>query len=276
MLGDKVCTPRSRYDIIQSPRKRNDGHERRVAILINNNCSFKPLPLNTPLQAVAVQLWLGKWYTVSSLYIPHIVVTQNELENLINQLPEPFLLLGDMNARHHLWGEPIDNDRGNIFENLLLSSNLSLLNSNAPTHYHIQTGTHSTIDLSLTSNDCYLDFTSKVIQNLYGSDHYPIVLEMINPVNHPEPLSRYKVQKADWISFKQLTSNYSIPISTEIDEIVTDLNAYILNAADETIPKSSGRRKTPSSSLVEPEMQASLYWTKSCRESLQTQPLGPK
>ena len=257
MLGDKVCSPPSSYDIIQSPKKRNDGHERSVAILINKNCSFKPLPLNTPLQAVAVQLWLGRWYTVCSLYLPHIVVTQNELENLIDQLPEPFLLLGDMNARHHLWGEPIDNDRGKIFENLLLSSNLSLLNSNAPTHYHIQTGTHSTIDLSLTSNDCYLDFTSKVLQNLYGSDHYPIVLEMINPVNHPEPLSRYKVQKADWISFKQLTSNYSIPISTEIDEIVTDLNAYILNAADETIPKSSGRRKNP----------PLPWWNRECKQA---------
>ena len=45
--------------------------------------------------------------------------------------------------------------------------------------------------------------------------------------------------------FKHFTSNYSIPISTEINEIVTDLNAYILNAADETISKRYSRRKNP-------------------------------
>ena len=69
----------------------------------------KIIPLNTNLQAVATRLWMGKWYTVCSIYLPHIDVEKNDILNLLQQLPEPFLLLGDMNDRHHLWGEETDN-----------------------------------------------------------------------------------------------------------------------------------------------------------------------
>ena len=85
MLGDKVCSPPSSYDIIQSPKKRNDGHERSVAILINKNCSFNWCYLILHYKLLQCNSGLGGG----------IVVTQNELENLINQLPEPFLQLGE-------------------------------------------------------------------------------------------------------------------------------------------------------------------------------------
>ena len=245
MLGDKKFRPPSNYNIVQSPKKRDDGHERSVAILVNKNNNFRTVQLNTSLQAVAIKIWLGKWYTVCSIYLPHITVAQNELETLINQLPEPFLLLGDMNARHHLWGEPVDNDKGRIFENILLTSDISIINSPSPTHFHIQTGSHSTIDLSLTSNSCSLDFSHRVLENLHGSDHYPIILDMIQPENNAQPSLRYKIEKADWTTFSNLTRNYAAPDSTNIDEIVDGINSFFLECANATIPKSRGRKKKP-------------------------------
>ena len=128
-------------------------------MLINKNTNFKKLQLNTNLQAVAAKVWLNKWYTVCSLYLPHINVSEAEIVNLIDQLPKPFLLLGDMNARHSLWGEPIDNEKGKLFERLLSHQDISLLNSDNPTHFQVQTGTYTTIDLSICSDDCLLDFT---------------------------------------------------------------------------------------------------------------------
>ena len=62
--GDKILKPPSGYNIIQSQKKRDDDHERGVAVLIRNNINHKTITLNTNLQAVATRIWMGKWYTV--------------------------------------------------------------------------------------------------------------------------------------------------------------------------------------------------------------------
>ena len=107
--GDKNLNPPTGYNITQSDRKRDDYHERGVAILTRKYTNVKPIPLNTNLQAIATRVWLNKSYTVCSLYLPHIPVTKAEIQNLMNQLPKPFILVGDMNARYKQWGENVDN-----------------------------------------------------------------------------------------------------------------------------------------------------------------------
>ena len=141
----------SQYCMECNSRTRHDGHERGAALLIHRRLSYRRIPLNTSLQAVAVSLHLERTYTVCSLYLPHIAVTSASLENLLQQLPEPFLLLGDMNAHSPLWG-PLDSQtdaRGQLFTTLLHNYPISLLNNHRPTHYHVQTGSLSTVDLSL-------------------------------------------------------------------------------------------------------------------------------
>ena len=61
-----------------------------------------------------------------------------------------------------------------MLEELFLEYPISLLNDGRPTHYHVQTDTYSTIDLSICSSDCLLDFTYDVVDSLHDSDHYPI------------------------------------------------------------------------------------------------------
>ena len=53
MLGDNKFRPPSNYNIEQSSRKQDDGHDRSVVILINKNNNYKTVQLNTPLQAIA-------------------------------------------------------------------------------------------------------------------------------------------------------------------------------------------------------------------------------
>ena len=103
--GDKTLRPPSRYKIYQSNKRRDDNHERGVALLVNNKIHSEriPLALGDNVEAVAAKIWLGKYYTICSLYLsPSLQVQKSELTDLIAQLPEPFLLLGDMNARHSL------------------------------------------------------------------------------------------------------------------------------------------------------------------------------
>ncbi|GFW98614.1 hypothetical protein TNCV_2757931 [Trichonephila clavipes] len=55
------------------------------------------LPLHTSLQAVAVKIHSTSLITVCCLYLPpNTVIHQHDLNNLVDQLPAPFIILGDL------------------------------------------------------------------------------------------------------------------------------------------------------------------------------------
>ena len=67
-----------------------------VSILIWKDIPKNKININTYLQAIAVSATLHKTITICSLYIlPHNPINENELNNLIEQLPKPFILMGD-------------------------------------------------------------------------------------------------------------------------------------------------------------------------------------
>ena len=242
--------PPSGYGYFKSPRKRSDNHDRGVAVLIRKDTHHKPLPLNTVLQAVAARLWMGKWYTVCSLYLPHLPLQLTDLEHLINQLPPPFLLLGDMNARSALWEEPTTrtDQRGRIVESLLTRTDVALLNTaGVKTHADMGRGVETTIDLALCSPQCLVDFSHEVLEDRHGSDHYPIQIRHNTPAleyNYPQ---RYKIEKADWARYRQLTrSNSDLGEEGDPEGTLLRICNKITEAADACIPRTTGsRRKIP-------------------------------
>ena len=98
-MTDTQILPPARYNVIHSTRTRADGHDRGVAILTHKEYHTQQLDLSTELQAVALKLWINKWYTICSLYLPHTAISPEDLSSLISELPTPFILLGDFNAR---------------------------------------------------------------------------------------------------------------------------------------------------------------------------------
>ena len=247
----RALNPPSGYEAIYSASRRTDDHERGVALLVNKRVNFKKLDLliNSNIEAVAARVWLGKYYTICSIYLsPSLRLQETDILNLINQLPAPYLLLGDLNARHPRWGEPISNDKGNIVEKILMEQDIALINDSDKTHYSIQHGTSTLIDLSLCSIDCFPDFLHCVNEDLHCSDHYPIKISTTTSIITGEPSFKFLVKKADWKKFKTLTANYLQPnVESSIDEEVENITSYLLNAAKESIPISSGMKnnKTP-------------------------------
>ena len=138
LSDDNIYSPRN---FTAHLKRRQDGAPHGgVAILVRKELPSTNLHLNTNLQAVAIRLQLDKLYTICSLYLPpNDPVTRQQIENLISQLPEPFLLLGDYNARHPLWGDNVTNAKGTIVESILDTTSNSLLNDGKPTHLHMQT-----------------------------------------------------------------------------------------------------------------------------------------
>ena len=244
--GDKTLLPPSRYKIYQSNKRRNDNHERGVALLVNNKIHSERIALNLSIniEAVAARVWLGKYYTICSIYLsPSLRVRKDELKDLIAQLPEPFLLLGDMNARHSLWGEPTSNAKGDIFEQLLTEEDIVLLNDQHKTHYSMQNNTSTLIDLSISSASACLDFNTTVVECRHGSDHHPVILNKTSIPEISEPSLRFKTEKADWVKYDQLTKDYvQEDPTTNIDEKVAHLTQFILEAAKSAIPISYGRK----------------------------------
>ena len=83
------------YDYIHDTRERTSGW---VSILIRKDIPHNKINFNTYLQAITVSVTLHKTITIYSLYIsPHDSINENELNYLIEQLPKPFIFMGDFN-----------------------------------------------------------------------------------------------------------------------------------------------------------------------------------
>ncbi|GFX95438.1 putative RNA-directed DNA polymerase from transposon X-element [Trichonephila clavipes] len=94
-----------------------------VCIFTSLDVPSSALPLHTSLQAVAVRIHSTSLITVCCLYFPpNTVIHQHDLTNLVDQLPAPFVILGDFNGHSTLWGSAKTNPRGRQIEHDLYNS----------------------------------------------------------------------------------------------------------------------------------------------------------
>ena len=73
----------------------NDKASGGVAVIVNNSVPHHSVKLDSTLQAVAVSISLSKTVTLCSVYLPpSSPIDARKLDNLINQLPKSFILMG--------------------------------------------------------------------------------------------------------------------------------------------------------------------------------------
>ncbi|GBN90348.1 hypothetical protein AVEN_171825-1 [Araneus ventricosus] len=217
-----------------------------VAILAATDIPTIPVTLNTNLQAVAIRIQTHSLITVCSLYLPPSeCVSQTDLNNLIHQLPSPFIISGDLNGYSSFWGSSDSNSRGLQIEQFIADHNLCLLNSDEKTHFHLPTRTFHSVDLGICSPPL-LPFLSLTVDNdLYNSDHFPLILtdSRHNPTSHFHP-PKYIFNAANWQKFPSLANiNSDIIKSSTIDQAIDYVVNVIIEAADNSIPKTSGMRR---------------------------------
>ena len=78
-----------------------------VPILVNENIPQSKITLNTNLQTVVVKDIAHKTTTLCSVYLPphnHFHFNPKDIQDLIYQLPSPFIVMGEFNGRYTLWG----------------------------------------------------------------------------------------------------------------------------------------------------------------------------
>ncbi|GFN89043.1 RNA-directed DNA polymerase from mobile element jockey [Plakobranchus ocellatus] len=125
-LGEGQLPPQG-YTLLL-PQGGSPGGE--AALLIRNGTRFSEIDLKTGLYAAAATISLEKTLTVCSLYLPpNSQVSKLSLAELFEQLPKPFLVLGDFNAHSPVWGDSCRDGRGRMLEEFTAENDLIILNS---------------------------------------------------------------------------------------------------------------------------------------------------
>ena len=225
--------------------------------MVHTTLQYTRVQLFTTLEAVAVTVNSNKQYTICSIYLsPNSNIHRNEIKDLLEQLPRPFLLLGDFNAKHPMWDLTNKDDaRGRMVAGLLTDEALGLLGQGEPTHYHIQTNKLSTIDLSLCSIESLREFEHEVDSDLHGSDHFPIHLKSYAYIPQQQA-PRWVKRRADWQQFTSKTEKICEIPDCQPMEFYSSIENVILKGANETIPKSDGYYK----------MCPVPWWNSNCEE----------
>ena len=234
-----------------------------AAILIANNVPHSRVALNTTINCVAVRLKIEHTQvTALSIYIPpqdRHTPSARELEGLVNQLPPPVLIMGDINAEHVSWSQNTniqETTRSRLIDTLLNSHNLTVLNTGVPTRLNTR-GQDRAIDLTCCSNTIHTLFEWEIESDPGPSDHYKITITL-----SPGALRRTKthtpgwsLKRADWTKFED-TVNLALD-STAHPDISVILGA-ISSAAQTSVPKSKGPRRKASAP----------WWTPACNHAI--------
>jgi hypothetical protein len=101
------------YDRLAGDRVNGD-----TAIFVWDSVHYYVVLLQRTIQTVPVQLFIValKFIICSVSLPPHTVVTLADLQDFLSQLSAHLLLLGDLNARHHVWGSVDEGKRGQVMD----------------------------------------------------------------------------------------------------------------------------------------------------------------
>lgn len=217
-----------------------DTRKQGIGILIKNNLPHTVTYFNNAILAIAIKINITSPVTIINIYIPPSQsFSLHELTSILNSQNTPILLVGDVNAWSTLWGSKTSNKRGKIFEDLILDSDLIVLNHNSPTHF----STHKTftnVDISLCSAQLAPFCSWSILDSLCGSDHFPIItsLQTNLPTKQSYPV-KYLADRADWEKFKtecELTLT-KVPASSNINKEAAIILKAIRGAANKSMPR---------------------------------------
>ena len=86
-----------------------------ASTFVKSSFPQRKIDLQTKLQATAVSVTLDREITICSVYIPpSFSLKLQHLDNLLQQLPSLYIILGDFNGHNILWGGQNNDSRGEL------------------------------------------------------------------------------------------------------------------------------------------------------------------
>ena len=85
-----------------------------------------------------------------------------------------------------LCGSDHCDSRGRLFEEVFDDLNLCILHDGSSTCCHPASGTKSMLDLSVADPSLFIDLTWTVVDDLHGSDHFPVLVQFSQAEKSPK------------------------------------------------------------------------------------------
>ena len=152
--------------------------------------------------------------SIVSLYIPFKNINDaNILEGitgLLSQLSSPVILLGDLNASHHSWGNKYNSNRGNILQEVFYHHNITPIPNSEITRICPNRGTGNTLEHCVMPCSMLSNFNLEIVPDGHGSDHFPLLIYSDMHVHNPSTKTRWKLGEADW-DLSQMNLTQLIP-----------------------------------------------------------------
>ena len=170
-----------------------------VSILVKKDITHQQINIDSELQVITVKTTLHKPVNICSLYVPtHDPINDQKLNKPIEQISKPHILQGDLNSHNTIWGCLQTNKKGTDHEKVINSNNLCILNNYSPTYLNLSTDHYLDIDITLSDDSSYVDYTWQVHDNPCGSKYFPIILEITQTIHYNKRPPCLKMNKADW------------------------------------------------------------------------------
>ncbi|XP_058810412.1 uncharacterized protein LOC131675448 [Phymastichus coffea] len=237
--------------------------------------------------SVIVKLESGN-VLITSCYRPQRVNESNNnlnqdewidfLDSNLNFDAKYFLIAGDLNAHHPLWGSNTDYPNGNIIVDNLDFDKVVILNDKSLTHFTLNYSgySESCIDLTFCSPELFAKYNWQVLDDSWNSDHYPISIEFnMKPLYIHRVNYRYNLKKLNWdIFLNKLTYNQSYfnSIAFSNQDVISRYTVFIefLNEAIlDSLPQKQKRHNDSKVSLnVNNGKNKSkcIWWNDSCNK----------
>ncbi|XP_047499385.1 uncharacterized protein LOC125045869 [Penaeus chinensis] len=228
-LKDKDKFKIPNYQIVRKDRKNQIGGG--LAFCIKNSIQYKEIKLNdnqeSKFETQAIKIpFNNRWLNILLIYNPCNNISKEEIEPYANQLDEPKLIMGDLNAHHPFW-EPnlnskLTNKTGkNVFDFLTNNSEILLTPPGQITRIDPKTGKTSTIDLIKGSpNLSHLEIT---VGSHLNSDHLPIIVKNNNQNSHSNKERKWHFTKEGWTKYKKELNKFKVENTISLPTIANVL-----------------------------------------------------
>lgn len=157
--------------------------------------------LDSDLEIQGIKLkWRGKPLHIFNVYHPP---NQKPMPtSFLNILDKNTIILGDLNAKHVIWGCSSNNNRGLDISQLADDNEFIFLNDGTHTHTSFSYNSSEALDIAMTSAEIFPQCSWSVMDNI-GSDHLPILIEFKKKqkIYHNRDYF-WNFNKANWSSFR--------------------------------------------------------------------------
>lgn len=243
------------YNVIRNDKelKANQIAHGGVLSLVHESIQFKVIKLKTKIQAVAYEVKIPFKHTICNVYLDfESKIKGSDIRNLITQLGEKFLIVGDFNCHHTSWNSAKNDSRGRELVKICEENSLVILNDGYDTRLDPRTGKSSCLDLAIATANIADEISCSPMDDLCGSDHFPIFNEydrFSNPLmTDVKENNKLNLCKTDWskyqeqLVFTELREAFKIK-DVSVDLLVEKFNECLFKAAKAATPKTSDNKK---------------------------------